>query len=233
MIIPAETIKLKDMKEYLLRSTEESDAEQLASFIYELHTECPYMVNTLDEIETDPAPYEAIIRSFRESDHGFHITVYDGEKLIAAAGVEPVGFERKVMHRCTIGIAINKSYRNKGLGTQMIALCMDLAGALGYNVMEMGVNSKNTLALSVLNRTGCRNLGYIPRDTVKPRDLYGALLLTGFLCTYTDKIINLLNLCIYTILVNGIQDTVYQIPVVILAGSLIQHKKHPGWMLIN
>ena len=26
MIIPAETIKLKDMKEYLLRSTEESDA---------------------------------------------------------------------------------------------------------------------------------------------------------------------------------------------------------------
>ena len=48
MIIPAETIKLKDMKEYLLRSTEESDAEQLASFIYELHTECPYMVNTLD-----------------------------------------------------------------------------------------------------------------------------------------------------------------------------------------
>ena len=30
MIIPAETIKLKDMKEYLLRSTEESDAEQLA-----------------------------------------------------------------------------------------------------------------------------------------------------------------------------------------------------------
>lgn len=34
MIIPAETIKLKDMKEYLLRSTEESDAEQLASFIY-------------------------------------------------------------------------------------------------------------------------------------------------------------------------------------------------------
>ena len=89
--------------------------------------------------------------------------VYDGEKLIAAAGVEPVGFERKVMHRCTIGIAINKSYRNKGLGTQMIALCMDLAGALGYNVMEMGVNSKNTLALSVLNRTGCRILGYIPR----------------------------------------------------------------------
>ena len=46
--------------------------------------------------------------------------------------------------------------------------------------------------------------------TVKPRDLYGALLLTGFLCTYTDKIINLLNLCIYTILVNdfinGIDD---------------------------
>lgn len=163
MIIPAETIKLKDMKEYLLRSTEESDAEQLASFIYELHTECPYMVNTLDEIETDPVQYEAILRSFRKSDHGFHITVYDGEKLIAAAGVEPVGFERKVMHRCTIGIAINKSYRNKGLGTQMIALCMDLAGALGYNVMEMGVNSKNTLALSVLNRTGCRNLGYIPR----------------------------------------------------------------------
>ena len=34
MIIPAKTIKLKDMKEYLLRSTEESDAEQLASFIY-------------------------------------------------------------------------------------------------------------------------------------------------------------------------------------------------------
>ena len=32
-----------------------------------------------------------------------------------------------------------------------------------YNVMEMGVNSKNTLALSVLNRTGCRILGYIPR----------------------------------------------------------------------
>jgi RimJ/RimL family protein N-acetyltransferase len=70
--------------------------------------------------------------------------------------VEPVGFERKVMHRCTIGIAINKSYRNKGLGTQMTALCMDLAGALGYNVMEIGVNSKNTLALSVLNRTGWR-----------------------------------------------------------------------------
>ena len=69
MIIPAKTIKLKDMKEYLLRSTEESDAEQLASFIYELHTECPYMVNTLDEIETDPAPYEAILRSFRKSDH--------------------------------------------------------------------------------------------------------------------------------------------------------------------
>ena len=179
MIIPAETIKLKDMKEYLLRSTEESDAEQLASFIYELHTECPYMVNTLDEIETDPAPYEAILRSFRESDHGFHITVYDGEKLIAAAGVEPVGFERKVMHRCTIGIAINKSYRNKGLGTQMIALCMDLAGALGYSVSCLSLHVSVFIAHS--------SFFFIPEPTSRPSTMPAIRPRPVLICSAVDK----------------------------------------------
>ena len=71
------------------------------------------------------------------------------ETFVGDAFFGPVGFQRRVSHRCSFGISILKDYWGIGIGSALINESIKHARICGYAQMELGVAAKNLKAQSL------------------------------------------------------------------------------------
>jgi len=95
-----------------------------------------------------------------------HAAVAQRVNVVAEAGGRIVGHTSLIDVepgvRGELAIMVHQAYRNRGIGSRMVDLLIELARALGYQRVWMLVEELNTRAVRVFHRKGFHVIG--PRD---------------------------------------------------------------------
>jgi RimJ/RimL family protein N-acetyltransferase len=152
---------LKDGTRVTLRTPRMEDLDDLLRYINALvkenamilmtkpakrHDEAKWLGNVLAEIETGKSVY----------------IVAEIEGRVVANG--NVGFrEGKEAHVCTLGIAISRPFRDKGLGTILINELIRHARKFHRRLILLSVFEENPRARHLYEKVGFREVGRVPK----------------------------------------------------------------------
>ena len=164
MIYKAKEFILKDGSKVTFKSPSESDAPNLLDSIVKCATSTDYLLSSkedFDKFYKDITLEEKFISSFNNGD-SILIAIYDKDKIIGNASLR-VGTHEKDRHRSTIGIAIEKEYRNKGIGSYMFNELINIAKKINsLEQIELEVVSINEHAKHLYTSKGFIKTGVYP-----------------------------------------------------------------------
>ena len=166
MIYKAKEFILKDGSKAIFKTPEVSDAKQLLNNIITTANSTDYLLTS----EEDFAKYvedisfeENFIRNNRESNNWL-IAAYIDEYLVGSCSLD-LHFHKKDKHRATIGIAIQKPYWDKGIGSIFFDEMIKIAKTLeGIEQIELDVAANNERAKHLYTKKGFVKTGDIPHQ---------------------------------------------------------------------
>ena len=144
MIFEEKKVILKNGVEAILKTPEIEDAEMLLNSIKTSSGETEFLSRTIEDWESVTVESEEkFIHNVRESQNTLFIACYvDG----AIAGNCDITFKtgRKISHRATVGIALQKKYWNIGIGSAMFKELIKISEEhKGTEILELTVVEEN------------------------------------------------------------------------------------------
>lgn len=155
-------IKLKDNRTAILRSAELSDATVLIDYLKVTATETPYLLREPEEIQVTLEMEERILQSIIDNPRGLMLTAWVDGKHAGNCSVNPAGGKLRLLHRCSVGIALYQEYCGLGLGRKMMQAVLEEAKKCGYEQAELGVIAGNERAIALYE-----SLGFVAYGTLK------------------------------------------------------------------
>lgn len=156
-------IRLKDGRECILRNCEETDGQAVLSNFILAHEQTDFLLSYPDENTRTVEQESQFLKSKAESDNEIEILA-EVEGLVAGlSGINAVGIREKVRHRAALGISIDRSFWNLGIGTALTDACLECARQAGYEQIELDVVADNTSAIRMYKRAGFEEYGRNPR----------------------------------------------------------------------
>lgn len=166
MIYKEKKFKLKDGTIAIAKSPKVSDAKlvlnsiiNVASSTHELLSEPEDFTSYLKDISKE----EKFIESFNENKNYF-ICVYVNDSIIGNCSIT---FKEHIKdrHRATLGIAIEKEYQDKGIGSFLFDEMIDIArNTKGIEQLELDVAKTNLRAKHLYTKKGFVKVGELPRQ---------------------------------------------------------------------
>ncbi len=152
-------ITLKDGRGCIIRSGTMADAKGATHDFIITHSETDWLFSYPDEIQLT-AEKEALYLEAKadSSDELGLVAVVDG-KIVGNAGIDRIGKQDKVRHRCGMGISIEKAYWGLGIGRAMTETLIECAKEAGYTQIELDVVSGNTVAYELYKSLGFTEYG--------------------------------------------------------------------------
>ncbi len=172
MIINKFFDKLKDGKTYGFRSLDSSDAQTMYDLRVQTAGETDFLARFPEEFPQTCDEERKSISLAAESANDLFLGAYDGDKLIGSAHVFPVSKYKKFAHRCEIGILIAKDYWSCGVGKKLMLDCMDIAGKMGYKMMQLGTFAQNKRGIGLYEHLGFKKAGIIPNAALRTDGSY-------------------------------------------------------------
>ncbi len=158
-----QTILLGNGKAALIRNADESDGNAVFEIFNRTHEETDYLLSYPGENSFDPEQEAQFLKEKSISPNEAElIAIVDG-KIVAAAGIEPVGKKYKVKHRADFGISVLKEYWGLGLGKALTEACIQCARDAGYDQLELNVVAENDRAISLYRNSGFVEFGRNPK----------------------------------------------------------------------
>ena len=165
MVYEKKEFVLKDGNKVVFKIPEISDAEKLLNHIKLVASSTDFLTRTAEDFTNDVALEEKFIAS-RRKESCVYICAYSGDDIIGCCEMN-FGILNKNKHRATIGIAIQKAYQNKGLGSlffdEMIRIAKE-NNNIEQIELDGGVISNNELAKHLYTKKGFIKTGDIPRQ---------------------------------------------------------------------
>lgn len=159
----AENFTGKNGKEYIFRSPQVKDAENLLAYLKETATETEFLLSYPEEINFTVSDKENFISRYLEDQKSILLSVFDGGKIVGNASLSCVMNRQKTRHRATLGMAVLKSEWGQGLGTKMLTELIAFAKQKGYEMLELEVADNNTAAISLYQKSGFTVCGRRPK----------------------------------------------------------------------
>lgn len=159
MEVQEKQVEARDGRYYLLRAPRVQDARQLLDFLKATALETNFLLREPEEVETDVQQEELFVQNSIQSSDSAMIVAEWGEKLVGTCSVSPVGNRIRLKHRCCLAIALLKDHWGLGIGSAMMAELLELAWALGYEQVELEVNSRNLRAVKLYQKFGFVSYG--------------------------------------------------------------------------
>ena len=157
---------LRDGTKILLKSPEVSDARMLLDNIIKIASSTNYLLSEPEDFNKyleDITKEEAFISSFNNNKHYLICVYIDG--VIKGTISLIFNQHKKDKHRATIGIAIQKEYQDKGIGSILFDEVIDIAkNTEGVDQLELDVVSTNERAKHLYTKKGFVKTGTIPRQ---------------------------------------------------------------------
>lgn len=161
-------VRLKDGSSCVLRSGTAEDAQAVLACFILTHEETDWLLTEPDEISFT-VEQEAQFLHDRAASPGMLelLAVLDGA-VVGTAGIEPQGAQKKLRHRASFGISVERAYWGRGIGRALTAACIACARKAGYAQLELAVAAENTRALALYESLGFEEYGRNPRGMCSP-----------------------------------------------------------------
>ena len=154
MRFPARSITLKDGRACVLRPTAPKDSEAMIAYMKQTAAETPYLLRYPDEVQFTLEDEREILGRILE-DPGSVMMVAEVDGRVAGnASVSGIGTKRKILHRCSLAIALYQAYWGLGIGTAMIGYLTELARQIGFAQIDLEVVAENTQAIALYRKCG-------------------------------------------------------------------------------
>ena len=156
-------IKLKDGRDCCLRNGVESDGPAVLDYFIQAHTETDYLLSYPDETTMTAEEEGKFLQEKTDSDSEIEIVAEVDGQVAGSAGIDCIGTREKIRHRCDFGISILREYWNLGIGSALLAACIECAEKAGYEQIELTVVAENEKAVSMYERAGFTEFGRNPK----------------------------------------------------------------------
>lgn len=153
---------LKNGEKLWMRTPDNKDAASMLAFLGQTYGETDYMGGCPEDRMISREQEAELLRRYRDSARDLNITVFDGSKIIASAGIYSLSERKKLCHRAGLGIAILKEYWGQGIGTALMKECLEQAKSMGYEQVELEAVDANETALGLYRKLGFKECGKIP-----------------------------------------------------------------------
>ena len=147
-------ITMKNGKRCILRPTAPEDAEAMIQYLKKTSGETEYLLRYPDEVSfTVEGECEILGRILDDPSSVMMVAIVDG-KVAGNCSINGIGSKRKILHRCSMAIALYRAYWHLGIGTAMIEYLTELAKKIGYQQMDLEVVAENTQAQALYSKCG-------------------------------------------------------------------------------
>ncbi len=154
MRFPARSITLKDGRACVLRPTASEDSEAMIAYMKRTAAETPYLLRYPDEVQfTLEGEREILSRILEDPGSVMMVAEVDGQ-VAGNASVSGIGTKRKILHRCSLAIALYQAYWGLGIGTAMIGYLTELARQIGFAQIDLEVVAENMQAIALYRKCG-------------------------------------------------------------------------------
>ena len=148
------SVKLKDGRECVLRPTTAEYAQEMIDYMKITAAETPFLLRYPDEVTYTPeSEKEILTRIYEDEKTVMMLALVDGQ-VAGNCSISGLGDKRRILHRCSLAIALKKEYWGLGIGTAMIGYLTELAGRIGYEQIELEVVDGNTSAKHLYEKCG-------------------------------------------------------------------------------
>jgi len=166
MLYPRKEFILRDGTKVIFKTPDVSDARQLLDNIITIATSTDNLLSTPEDFESfvkDISKEEKFITSYRDNKNHL-IAVYHNDRIIGSCSLD-LHPQLKVRHRSTIGIAIQKEYWGKGIGSLLFDEMIKIAKNIeGIEQIELDVIRTNERGKRLYESKGFVKTGDIPRQ---------------------------------------------------------------------
>lgn len=148
------TVTLKDGRTCLLCPTYPEYAADMVEYLKVTAEETPFLLRNPDEVNYTLEKEKEILGNLLESEYSvMMVAVVDG-KVAGNCSLSGMGDKRRILHRCSLAIALKKAFWNLGIGTAMIQYLEELAIQIGYEQIELEVVDGNDTAKHLYEKCG-------------------------------------------------------------------------------
>ncbi len=75
-------------------------------------------------------------------------------RVAGNCAINGIGTKRRILHRCSLAIALKKEFWGLGIGKAMITYLTDLAGQIGFEQIDLEVVEGNDSAKALYEKCG-------------------------------------------------------------------------------
>ena len=166
MVYEAKEFIIKDNRKVVFKTPDVCDAKQLLDNIITVGGSTDNLLSSPEDFDKylkDISLEENFIKNTREGIN-YLIAVYDEGKIIGSCSLD-LHFHKKDKHRALIGIAIQKPYWDKGIGSLLFDEMIKIAkGLADIEQIELDVISTNERAKHLYSKKGFVKTGDIPHQ---------------------------------------------------------------------
>lgn len=154
MVFEARDVTLRNGAVCTLQPTHPDDSAQMIDYMKQTAGETEYLLRYPDEVNYTLEQEQAVLRRLMEDPHSVMMVGIVNGEVAGNCSIGTVGDKRKVLHRCSMGIALKRAYWGLGIGTAMIGYLTELAGKIGYAQMDLEVVADNVRAQALYEKCG-------------------------------------------------------------------------------
>ena len=147
-------VTLKDGRKCVLRPTHPDDASAMIEYMKVTAGETPYLLRYPDEVKFTVESEREILGNILENEKSVMMMAEVDGRVAGNCSINGLGDKRKIIHRCSLAIALKKEFWNLGIGTAMIEYLVQLAKQIGYEQMELEVVEGNDSAKRLYEKCG-------------------------------------------------------------------------------
>ena len=154
MRFPEREITLKDGRTCVLKPTGPEVAAEMIAYMKITAGETEWLLRYPDEVNfTLEGEQDILGKILDDPGHVMMAAIVDG-KVAGNASISGIGNKRKILHRCSLAIALYQEYWNLGIGRAMIEYMTQLAKEIGFKQMDLEVVAENTQAQALYRKCG-------------------------------------------------------------------------------
>lgn len=147
-------IRLKDGTACILRSPNAQDAEKMLEHLRITAGETDFLVRYPEEVCLTLEEEQKFLNENLASCYHMMIGAFIDCEVAGSAGIGCIGSRRKLRHRAELGIAIQRPYWNRGIGSALMQEALEQAKKIGYEQVELGVYAANERAVALYQKFG-------------------------------------------------------------------------------
>lgn len=163
MRFEVKNVQLGDGRVCKLMPNTSEYAQDMIDYLKKTSEETPFLLRNPDEVSYTIDAEKAILDKLYEDPRSVMMIAIVGGKIAGNGSINGMGEKRKIIHRCSLAIALYKEYWKLGIGTAMMEYLTDLAKEIGYKQVELEVVAENERAKDLYKKCGFVEYGRRPK----------------------------------------------------------------------